>query len=116
MDMLAPVLRADFRMAETFRPRSAGALPCPLLACSGDGDPLAPPAEVAAWRDLAGAGFAHLALPGGHFFLHEHRARLIEAILVGIEADESNPMDIVRNPRPRPIDIDYGGRYRYAVP
>ncbi|MEI8396700.1 MAG: alpha/beta fold hydrolase, partial [Rhodospirillaceae bacterium] len=91
MDLLAPVLRADFRMADTYRRHPAAPLPCPVLAFSGSNDPLAPPSTVAGWHALAGAGFTHRTLSGDHFFLHRHRAELIETILAHTAVPEHKP-------------------------
>lgn len=89
MDLLAPMVRADFCLAETYRRDTSVPIPCPVLACSGADDPEAPPDDVAAWRELAGAGFEHLSYPGGHFFLHPHGGAMLEAIVHRVAAQVS---------------------------
>lgn len=81
MELMLPMLRADFIMSEDFTEPAPAPLPVPMLAFAGLGDPEVEVAELAAWRDFAGAGFALHSLPGGHFFLHEHRSLIVQIIM-----------------------------------
>lgn len=81
MDLLLPMIRADFRLAETFVRERPEPLPCPMIAFAGSDDDDAGPEEVACWGAWAGSGFELQALPGGHFFLHDHADALITAML-----------------------------------
>lgn len=83
LDLVLPVLRADFRLSEGFHGIAPRPFPCPLLAVAGQDDTHAPPDEVARWQDHAapGAPFTMRTYPGGHFFLHDHRAELLSLLV-----------------------------------
>lgn len=81
MELLTPMLRADFRMAETFLRPDVRPFPCPLLAFAGEDDTICQPGMVESWRVWAGAGFRLHSVPGDHFFLHPQRAALLGHIL-----------------------------------
>jgi surfactin synthase thioesterase subunit len=72
MDLVMPLLRADFALLETHRHRPGPPLPCPITACGGLSDPDVSDEEVEGWREHAGGPFRKVMLPGNHFFLlHE---------------------------------------------
>ncbi|WP_237907673.1 thioesterase II family protein [Azospirillum brasilense] len=77
MELMLPMLRADFAMSDAFLEPGPPPLPVPILAFAGAEDEEATEAEVAGWERLAGAGFSLRTLPGGHFFLHEQRASIV---------------------------------------
>ncbi|TWA79524.1 surfactin synthase thioesterase subunit [Azospirillum brasilense] len=78
MELMLPMLRADFAMSDGFLEPDPPPLPVPILAFAGAEDTEAMVAEVAGWERLAGAGFSLCTLPGGHFFLHEQHAVIAE--------------------------------------
>ncbi|KAA0679993.1 thioesterase II family protein [Roseomonas genomospecies 6] len=80
MELMLPMLRADFAMSDAFLEDDPPPLPVPLLAFAGAEDAEVTEAEVAGWERLAGAGFMRLTLPGGHFFLHGHRASIVSRL------------------------------------
>ncbi|MEU2560447.1 alpha/beta fold hydrolase [Streptomyces longispororuber] len=65
-----PVLRADLTACERYRWRPRRPLACPMTAYAADGDPVAPPPHVEAWRAYTGASLLCRRVPGGHFFLN----------------------------------------------
>ncbi|MFD3497949.1 thioesterase II family protein [Streptomyces sp. NPDC058678] len=69
--VLAPTLRADFRLAETWPQGPVLPVPVPVTTFWGTDDEVAPQAAVAAWRPLAPHGFRSHEVAGGHFFLHD---------------------------------------------
>ena len=87
MELMLPMLRADFAMSDAFLEPDPPPLPVPVLAFAGAEDGAATPDEVAGWKRLAGAGFSLRTLPGGHFFLHEQRASIVRDL---IEEDSRN--------------------------
>jgi medium-chain acyl-[acyl-carrier-protein] hydrolase len=81
MQLLLPMLRADFGMVDNYRPAPrSGPLSCPVLAVYGREDPATSAASMQAWSGTTCGGFEMQALSGGHFFLHEHRSRLVAAM------------------------------------
>ncbi len=81
MDLVAPLVRADFTMSEAYTFKEDTALVCPLWAYGGERDPLVPVEGIQAWERHAGAGFVHRILPGAHFFLDESRPALLAQIV-----------------------------------
>lgn len=71
LKLLTPMLRADFRLAETWPQSPARPVPVPVTAFWGVDDEVASRAEVAAWRSLALQGFRSHGVAGGHFFVHD---------------------------------------------
>jgi surfactin synthase thioesterase subunit len=69
---LLPTLRADFRLAETYRHQAGPPLDCPISVFGGSQDRLTTAAELDAWRQHTAAGCTVRICPGGHFFLHEN--------------------------------------------
>jgi pyochelin biosynthesis protein PchC len=82
-----PLIRVDYRAAETYEYTPGPPLTCPITALTGDADPLATIDEVASWRDHTTAPFTLQVLPGGHFYLdthHPHLQSLLTTHLMGL--------------------------------
>ncbi|GAB2578767.1 alpha/beta fold hydrolase [Streptomyces capparidis] len=81
MRMALPALRADLTLLAEHNARvPITALPCPVLALTGTDDVFCDPRWAAGWRAATGSDFRRLTFPGGHFFLHEHRAAIAAEI------------------------------------
>ena len=68
-----PVLRADLALghrlrAAARRPAPDGLPDVPLLAVSGDRDPLARPGDMARWREWSAGPVTQHTVPGDHYF------------------------------------------------
>ncbi len=82
MGLFLPLLRADFRMSETYGPKIEPArLSGSVLALAGADDEEAPPPLVAQWERASGGRFRFECLSGGHFFLNERRGEIMRLIL-----------------------------------
>ena len=79
MAFLLPVLRADLRFGESYRPWTGSGVSCPVTALTGAQDPSVTPAENLAWQEATGAAFRQHIFPGGHFYLHEDAAHDVVA-------------------------------------
>jgi medium-chain acyl-[acyl-carrier-protein] hydrolase len=80
MAVLTPILRADFKLVETYRRRAPGPLSCPITAFGGVEDTFITPDKLDAWSVETSAGFARRMAPGGHFFIETERAWLLAQI------------------------------------
>jgi medium-chain acyl-[acyl-carrier-protein] hydrolase len=93
MDLLIPVLRADFQMNEQYLYTPEPALDCPIHSFRGLQDELMTYDEVAAWREQTTGAFRLRAIPGGHFFINDARALISQIVshdLRGILASLQN--------------------------
>jgi medium-chain acyl-[acyl-carrier-protein] hydrolase len=70
--LFLPVLRADFRLSETYAWSPRAAIDCPLTVVNGDDDRSIDRPRVDAWRELAGSDIAFRGAAGGHFFLYQN--------------------------------------------
>ncbi|MFF7976482.1 amino acid adenylation domain-containing protein [Streptomyces sp. NPDC007905] len=108
-ELLLPLLRADTVMHERYRPTSgASALSIPVTALRGTDDVLVAPDSLEQWSATTTAQFAMAEVPGGHMYLTERPAELLERIagLVdgGSQAEPpSSQPALHRNDTARPI-------------
>lgn len=80
LEVFLPLLRADFTVNETYRHDGGARLPVPLTAFGGDRDPRADVAELREWGALTSGPFALHTYPGGHFYLEQHAAAMLDVI------------------------------------
>lgn len=80
LQLFLPMLRADFRMIETYQYRAEPPLDCPILAFGGAQDEWAHPADLAAWQEQTSSTFKLELFAGGHFYLQEALPQLLDQI------------------------------------
>ncbi|MBS2548528.1 thioesterase [Catenulispora sp. NL8] len=80
-----PVLRADLRLCAEYVWTPRTPLNCPMTAFSADGDPVATPAQMEAWREYTANSLLRRHLPDGHFYLNHDAGRA--ALLRFVRAD-----------------------------
>ncbi|MFE9429147.1 thioesterase II family protein [Kitasatospora sp. NPDC006697] len=81
-DLVLPVLRGDYRITEQHQVDPANTpLAIPVTAYFGDAEEYVDEASVAAWAPVTTAGFAQRSFPGGHFYLAQHWAALLDDLL-----------------------------------
>jgi medium-chain acyl-[acyl-carrier-protein] hydrolase len=71
LELVLPILRADFTAAETYTYRSDHPLPCSITALGGASDEMVTREALQGWKDHAGGGFEYYVLEGDHFFIHQ---------------------------------------------
>ncbi len=81
VQLMLPVIRADFEVCDTYAHLHQGRLPVPITVLGGLADPSVSVSEMRAWRDLTSAGFEAEFYPGDHFYLHTSEAEVIAALL-----------------------------------
>ncbi|MFI7498886.1 thioesterase II family protein [Streptomyces sp. NPDC049687] len=79
-ELILPTLRADVEMHESYTPSTDLALPAPLTVLRGSHDELVSRDEAAAWAKVAGADFRTVELSGGHMYLTESAAELLDVV------------------------------------
>jgi len=80
MELMIPVIRADFELIQTYEYHHEEPLECPISAYGGLEDSEVPRAELAQWKNQTSSGFALHMLPGDHFFLRSARNELLGLI------------------------------------
>lgn len=80
MQLLLPILRADFTVTETCQYRDEPPLTCPLTVFGSLEDEDVPGESLSSWRAQTTAAFSLCLLPGDHFFLHGSQALLLKAV------------------------------------
>ncbi len=76
MQMMMPLLRADFELIETYAYVPGEPLSCPITAFGGMGDEKVTREKLEAWREHSKAAFSLRMLPGGHFFVNAEQASI----------------------------------------
>jgi medium-chain acyl-[acyl-carrier-protein] hydrolase len=84
LKLFLPMLRADFKMIETYQYAAEAPLACPITALGGDQDGLATPEDLAAWRAQTHGAFNQMQLPGGHFYLQTALPQLLAAVVLAL--------------------------------
>ena len=109
MALFVPLLKADFRLLETYRPDlAAPLLDVPIHAFAGAADTGESVALAFRWRELSRGPFRLDAIDGGHFFVSEARGALLQAVSGAIVA-ALNP-GRVAEPSSRPVSQPMGLR------
>lgn len=81
-DWLLTDLRASYRIRELYEIADDPIIECPILAYGGASDFETTSETLSAWGQYTSAQFDCHVLPGGHFFLRDHRQQFL-AHLVG---------------------------------
>jgi len=89
LEMVLPALRADFELAETYRPLPGGRLNCPVTAYLSTGDPEVDYAGVRRWREVTTGEFATRVFGGDHFYLKGGRPDVLDAIRDDVRPERS---------------------------
>jgi len=92
MQIFLPILRADFKIIESYIYNEEAPLACPISAFGGLSDPKVDREKIIAWKMQTSKEFtAHFFL-GGHFFLHDSEPLVLDQINLQIYKSLSNPL------------------------
>ncbi|HEY9282299.1 MAG TPA: alpha/beta fold hydrolase [Pyrinomonadaceae bacterium] len=80
LELVLPLLRADFTAIHTYEYSEVPPLTCPLTVFGGVEDEDVGVESLKAWRAHTTAAFTLRMLPGDHFFLHGSQPLLLEAL------------------------------------
>ena len=76
MQLMIPVLRADFEVCETYVNTPRPPLGCSITAIGGSDDKDVPLEDLQAWRAYTSTLFTMRMFPGDHFYLHTFAPQL----------------------------------------
>jgi medium-chain acyl-[acyl-carrier-protein] hydrolase len=80
LNILLPVVRADFSVCQTYRYVKESPLDIPITVMRGAEDKDIPEESAIAWQEQTAHDFLCYTLPGDHFFCHTERDQIIEII------------------------------------
>ncbi|TQN28377.1 surfactin synthase thioesterase subunit [Haloactinospora alba] len=93
LDLLLPMIRADFAMIERYRYQPGPPLSCPIQAWCGDRDPEVAPEAMQGWEEETAERFDLFVRSGGHFFLTQHHAEVLRRLRLGVADWENGAAD-----------------------
>jgi medium-chain acyl-[acyl-carrier-protein] hydrolase len=77
LELVLPMLRADFTAAETYVYRSEAPLPCSITALGGASDGMVTREALQAWKQHTSGDFEYHVLEGDHFFIHQRHEEVM---------------------------------------
>jgi medium-chain acyl-[acyl-carrier-protein] hydrolase len=80
VNLLLPILRADFKLSETYEWKLGKILSCPIIACGGLQDEYLDKNGLDAWGELTEYGSSIRFFPGDHFYINQNRHSLLQVI------------------------------------
>ncbi len=80
MQLIMPMLRADFEMNETYSYEPGSQLKCPISVYGGVHDKDVTQEKLAAWRELTSADSSIQMFAGGHFFLQTEQPVVLQSL------------------------------------
>ncbi|WP_411144260.1 thioesterase II family protein [Streptomyces sp. x-80] len=89
--LVLPALRSDYRAVETYRHEPGASVRCPVTVLVGDDDPKTTLDEGRAWREHTTGAFDMQVFPGGHFYLTDRSADVIEVLRARLKSAANQP-------------------------
>ncbi|MDO0939357.1 alpha/beta fold hydrolase [Streptomyces sp. DG2A-72] len=87
LELVLPVLRADYRALGSYTWMDGPALTVPVTALIGNSDPVVTVQEAVEWREHTRGAFSLEVFPGGHFYLDDQLTGVATAITNGLLTD-----------------------------
>lgn len=86
LELILPMMRADYMASETYHFEPGQPLSCDITAMTGDRDLKNTTEDATAWSAHTTGGFDVRVYPGGHFYLDDCRALVLETIASSLAA------------------------------
>ena len=80
MELIEPVLRADFEAIQTYQFSASPPLECPCVVMGGMDDVEVKREFLEGWRLHTSSACSVTMFPGDHFFLHSHKEMVLKFI------------------------------------
>jgi medium-chain acyl-[acyl-carrier-protein] hydrolase len=80
LDLFLPIIRADFKLSESYLHMKYEPLPVPIIALAGKNDYNVIIENVALWMEHTTKSFKKYLLPGDHFFIKTHLREVLNII------------------------------------
>jgi medium-chain acyl-[acyl-carrier-protein] hydrolase len=91
MELLLPVLRADFTLIETWTDPGHAPLDVPLCVLGGLADASVDPDQLEGWRARTRGAFTLKMLPGDHFFIQSAETTLLRILAEALTPSSADP-------------------------
>jgi surfactin synthase thioesterase subunit len=88
MDYIAPIMRADFEVSETYNYQPDEPYDIPILVITGNKEPLKRE-DVRTWQQETLQPVVYKQLPGKHFFIHTYPAEIMATIAHALQAKQA---------------------------
>jgi medium-chain acyl-[acyl-carrier-protein] hydrolase len=89
MELMVPLLRADFGICQTYQYVSEPPLDCPISAYGGLQDENVTKEHLESWQEQTGDHFDLHVLPGDHFFIHSAEPLLLRLLNAALSKSTS---------------------------
>lgn len=80
LQLMMPILRADFELCQTYSFTNAAPLNCPIFVFGGLQDEDVPRENLEGWREQTTSTATVRMFPGDHFFLHSSQSLLLRTL------------------------------------
>lgn len=87
MAFILPILKADFKLVETYVGKYTVALPSRLVILGGEADTFVARDDLLAWRDLFVETESVRLYEGGHFFINHHSHDIVGTLNASLKGD-----------------------------
>jgi len=93
MDLVMPMIRADFHLSASYARRQRPPLPSAMLALAGSLDEKVSgdPDNISAWAEEVAGPFESQMIAAGHFFVDSHRNQVINRLTASIARHLPSP-------------------------
>jgi len=81
LELLLPLLRADFELIQTYEYVARPRLKCSITALGGIADKDVSREQLEAWREQSSGPFQMRLFPGNHFFLQTEEKSVLQTIV-----------------------------------
>lgn len=78
LNLLLPVIRADFELFETYEFQPESPLECHMVAYGGEEDCSIDQEGLAAWSEMSTGSFLLRMFPGGHFYINSSQSTFLQ--------------------------------------
>lgn len=86
LDLFVPTLRADLELCQRYDHGPGPRLDLDIVVYRGRDDPTVSADDARAWDRVTDGHVRHRVIPGGHFFIEDHRRAFLEALSADLGA------------------------------
>lgn len=80
-NLVLPIIRADFKLVETYAYQEGTPLKCPITVLDGIDDEKTNETDLQAWQKQTTLPLQKFTFSGDHFFLYDHSSQLIQQLI-----------------------------------